>query len=205
MCLNFSTSKSKNMISERKLEERVRRKELILKGALNVFSNLGIEKTTMDEIAVESGFGKATLYYYFSSKDDVFIGIMEKGWKQLWEGIESLIVEEVGPRKKFIGIIREMGKIVTDDKILYGFLFTAPNYIHDSGRQSWKTYQERLYAILQSIIEDGIKKKEFVDLNPGLLMKAIGGLFHQLLISNDQVLNDGEFEVMLKNFLKPKK
>ena len=199
MCLNFSTDKSKNMISKRKLEERVQRKELILKGALNVFSNLGIEKTTMDEIAVESGFGKATLYYYFSSKDDVFIGIMEKGWKQLWEGIELLIVEEVGPRVKFIGIIREMGKIVTDDKTLYGFLFTAPNFIHDSRRQSWKTYQERLYAILQSIIEDGIKKKEFVDLNPGLLMKAIGGLFHQLLISNDQALDDGEFEIMLKN------
>ena len=204
MCLNFSTNKSKNMINKRKLEERVQRKELILKGALNVFSNLGIEKTTMDEIALESGFGKATLYYYFSSKDDVFIGIMEKGWKQLWEGIESLIVEEAGPRVKFIGIIREMGKIVTDDKTLYGFLFTAPNFIHDSGRQSWKTYQERLYAILQSIIEDGIKKKEFVDLNPGLLMKAIGGLFHQLLISNNQVLDDGEFEIMLKNFLKPK-
>ncbi len=193
------------MISKRKIEERVKRKELILKGALNVFSNLGIEKTTMDEIATESGFGKATLYYYFSSKDDVFIDIMEKGWKQLWEGIESLIVEETSPRKKFIGIIREMGKIVTNDKTLYGFLFTAPNFIHDSGKQSWKTYQERLYAILQSIIEDGIKKKEFVDLNPGLLMKAIGGLFHQLLISNDQNLNDGEFEVMLKNFLKPKK
>jgi len=62
-----------------------------------------------------------------------------------------------------------------------------------------------LYAILQSIIEEGIKKKEFVDLNPGLLMKAIGGLFHQLLISNDEDLKESEFEIMLQNFLKPKK
>ena len=155
------------------------------------FCSSSLEKNKLKNIIKKS-------YKNFSSKDDVFIGIMEKGWKQLWEGIESLIVEEAGPRVKFIGIIREMGKIVTDDKTLYGFLFTAPNFIHDSGRQSWKTYQERLYAILQSIIEDGIKKKEFVDLNPGLLMKAIGGLFHQLLISNDQALDDGEFEIMLK-------
>ena len=193
------------MINKRKLEERQERKMRILKGALNVFRDVGIEKTTMDEIAIESGFGKATLYYYFSSKDDVFIDIMEQGWKQLWEGIESRIVEEVGPRNKFIGIIKKMGRIVTDDKVMYEFLFTAPNYIHDSDKQPWKTYQERLYAILQSIIEDGIKKKEFVDLNPGLLMKAIGGLFHQLLISSDDDLKDDEFEVMLRNFLKPKK
>ena len=205
MFLIFSTDKSKIMINKRKLEERQERKMRIVKGALNVFRDVGIEKTTMDEIAIESGFGKATLYYYFSSKDDVFIDIMEQGWKQLWEGIESRIVEEVGPRKKFIGIIKKMGRIVTDDKVMYEFLFTAPNYIHDSDKQSWKTYQERLYAILQSIIEDGIKKKEFVDLNPGLLMKAIGGLFHQLLISSDDDLKDDEFEVMLRNFLKPKK
>ena len=192
------------MINKRKLEERHERKMRILKGALNVFSDVGIEKTTMDEIALESGFGKATLYYYFSSKDDVFIDIMVQGWKQLWEGIESRIVEEIGPRKKFIGIIKKMCRIVTEEKVMYEFLFTAPNYIHDTDKQTWKTYQERLYAILQSIIEDGIKRKEFVDLNPGLLMKAIGGLFHQLFISNNDDLNEDEFEVMLRNFLKPK-
>ena len=191
------------MIKNRKSEEREKRKLRILKGALKVFSDSGIDKTTMDEIASESGFGKATLYYYFSSKDDVFIDIMELGWKQLWEGLESRIVENIGPRKKFIGIIKKMGKIVTEEKTMYEFLFTAPNYIQDTHKQTWKTYQERLYAILQSIIEEGIKKKEFVDLNPRLLMKAIGGLFHQLLISNNEDLDDNEFEIMLGIFLKP--
>ena len=191
------------MISDRKKEERTLRKKRIIQGALKVFNEHGIEKTTMDEIAHESGFGKATLYYYFSSKDEVFVEIMEYGWKMLWEGIETRIIEEVGPRKKFMGIVKKMGQTVTSDKVLYGFLFTAQNYIQESQKQSWKTYQERLYAILQSIIEEGIKKKEFVNMNPGLLMKAIGGLFHQLLISNDEVLKEDEFELMLKNFLKP--
>ena len=191
------------MLSDRKKEERNLRKQQIIEGALKVFNDVGIEKTTMDEIAIESGFGKATLYYYFTSKDEVFVEIMEQGWKKLWEGIESRIVEEVGPKVKFMGIVKKMGNIVTGDKILYGFLFTAPNYIQETQKQTWKTYQERLYSILQSIIEEGIKKKEFVDLNPGLLMKAIGGLFHQLLISNNEEMQENDFEIMLKNFLKP--
>ena len=94
------------MLSRRQKEQRNLRKKSILDGALKVFKIHGIEKTTMDEIAVESGFGKATLYYYFASKDEVFIAIMEEGWKQLWEGIESKIVEELSPRKKFMGINR---------------------------------------------------------------------------------------------------
>jgi len=191
------------MLSKRQEEQRKLRKQSILDGALKVFKTHGIEKTTMDEIALESGFGKATLYYYFASKDEVFIAIMEDGWKKLWEGIESKIVEELDPRKKFMGIIKTMANIVRDNRILYGFLFTAPNHIQDESKQIWKTYQERLYAILKSIIEEGIKKKEFIDLNPGMLMKAIGGLFHGLLIENEDDLDEKEFELMLRNFLRP--
>ena len=71
------------MLSKRQEEQRKLRKQSILEGALKVFKTHGIEKTTMDEIALESGFGKATLYYYFASKDEVFIAIMEEGWEQL--------------------------------------------------------------------------------------------------------------------------
>ena len=191
------------MLSTRKEEERNLRKKRIIDGALKVFNDVGIEKTTMDEIASESGFGKATLYYYFSSKDEVFVEIMEYGWEKLWEGIETKIIDELGPRKKFISIVKEMARIVTENKIMYGFLFTAPNFIQDPKLQTWKTYQKRLYAILQSIIEEGIKKKEFLNIDSKLLMKAIGGLFHQLLISNDEDLKEQDFELMLKNFLKP--
>ena len=190
-------------MSDRQIKEREVRKKNILGGALRVFHSSGIEKTTMDEIAAESGFGKATLYYYFTSKDEVFIAIMEDGWRQLWEGIESKIVQDVTPRKKFMGIIKKMASIVKSNKILYGFLFTAPNHIQDESKQSWKTYQERLYSILKSIIEEGIKKNEFIDLNPGMLMKAIGGLFHGLLLENEDDLRNEDFEIMLKNFLKP--
>ena len=193
------------MLSKRKIEEREQRKSKIIDGALKVFKAQGIEKTTMDEIALESGFGKATLYYYFASKDEVFIAIMETGWKQLWEGIESLIVDNKNPKEKFINIVKEVASIVDKNKNLYGFLFTAPNHIQDASKQTWKTYQERLYSILKSIIEEGIKAKEFIKLDPNLLMKAIGGLFHGLLINNDESIDKKQFEFMLHNFLKPEK
>jgi len=192
------------MLSDRKKRERVVRKEAIIAGALKVFNQSGIDKTTMDEIAKESGFGKATLYYYFSSKEEVFIEIMNYGWKDLWQGIESQIISDLKPRKKFIDIVKEIARIVTADKVLYGFLFTAPNYIQEPKNQTWKKYQNRLYSVLQSIIEEGIQKKEFLNINPSLLMKAIGGLFHQLLINNDDNLENEDFELMLKNFLNPK-
>ena len=191
------------MLSKRKLEERKNRKSQILLGALKVFQREGIEKTTMDQVANESGFGKATLYYYYSSKDEIFDDVMLMGWKKLWNGIENLIIKEEGPRLKFINIIKKVGEIVKNDKNLYGFLFTAPNFVNNSSERKWKTYQERLYAILESIIDEGIKKKDFINIKSDVLMKAVGGLFHTLIISNDEKVDDKELESMIINLLNP--
>ena len=191
------------MLSKRKLEERKNRKNQILLGALKVFKREGIEKTTMDQVANESGFGKATLYYYYSSKDEIFDDVMLMGWKNLWNCIENLIIKEEGPRLKFINIIKKVGEIVKNDKNLYGFLFTAPNFVSNPSERKWKTYQERLYAILESIIDEGIKKKDFINIKSDVLMKAVGGLFHTLIISNNEKVDDKELESMIINLLNP--
>ena len=93
------------MLSDRQLEERKLRQERILSSALEVFKANGLDGATMDSIAEKAGFGKATLYYYFSSKEEVFLGIMEEGWKSLMESLEIIIQEEQSPRKTFIKIL----------------------------------------------------------------------------------------------------
>ena len=162
------------MVSDRKKEERVLRKKRIINAALSVFDNSGIEKTTMGEIASEAGFGKATLYYYYPSKDDVYSEIMVTGWKSLWEEVEETILNDSPPKKKIFEILDQICQVVKQDSNLYKFLFTAPNYIQGVEELPWKTYQERLYSVLQSTIEQGCREGDFIDLNPGIIMKAIG-------------------------------
>ena len=82
--------------SKRQIEEREIRKQRILKGALEVFKLYGLEGATMDQIAQQSGFGKATLYYYFKSKEDVFSAILEDGWENIWESLEPIIADDDG-------------------------------------------------------------------------------------------------------------
>ena len=97
--------------SQRQIEEREARKQRILDGALNVFKANGIEGATMDHIAQESGFGKATLYYYFKSKEDVFSEILEAGWKNIWESLEPIIADQGSPRNSFIKLLIKIAEI----------------------------------------------------------------------------------------------
>lgn len=48
----------------------------ILAAAERLFSAKGIEKTTMDDIAREAEYSKATLYVYFQSKEEIVCAIM---------------------------------------------------------------------------------------------------------------------------------
>jgi len=192
------------MVSERKKEERLLRKKRILDAALSVFDKSGIDKTTMEEIALEAGFGKATLYYYYPSKDHVYLEIMVTGWKSLWEEIEETILNTSPPKKKIFEILDQVSRIVKNDNNLYKFLFTAPSYMSDADEEPWKKYQDRLYLVLQNTIEQGCKEGDFIDLKPATIMKAIGGLFHELLIGQKDTLTEKEFELIISNLILSK-
>tara|TARA_B100001013_G_C24481078_1_gene391290 strand:- start:100 stop:711 length:612 start_codon:yes stop_codon:yes gene_type:complete len=194
------------MISPRQLEERELRRKRILEGALEVFHKKGLEGATMDEIANEAGFGKATLYYYFTSKEEVFCAIMEKGWKPLWEEIEGIIHEQdVSAHDLFLDALSKVVKIILQDQNLYRFLFTAPKAITNmpENLQTWRTYQNRLYGSLKGLLEEGMIKSEFPQTDAELLFRAIGGLFHGILFlgSEDKNVSRDDIENLLNQFL----
>ncbi len=171
--------------SKRQLEEREMRKQRILTGALDVFKSKGLEGATMDEIANQSGFGKATLYYYFKSKEDVFSAILEDGWISIWESLEPIIADQKSPRQAFVNLLIKIAEIAQERPGLFEFLFNAPKAIKLE-KQPWKEYQHRLYGVIQGLLEDGVKAGEFPKINPELMFKALGGLFMGLVFMGDK-------------------
>jgi len=172
-------------ISKRQLEERKMRQERILLGALTVFKAKGLEGATMDEIANESGFGKATLYYYFKSKEEVFSAILKEGWEEIWHSLEPIIAEQDSPRRTFVNVLIKIAENAQSRPGLFEFLFNVPKAIK-LDEQPWKDYQLRLYTVLQELLEDGVSKGEFPKVQPQLMFKALGGLFMGLVFMGDR-------------------
>lgn len=48
-------------------------KENIGKAAMECFVKFGLDKTTLDDIAKKIGLNKASLYYYYKNKEDIFL------------------------------------------------------------------------------------------------------------------------------------
>ena len=182
------------------------RQDLILLGALKVFKDRGLEGATMDEIANASGFGKATLYYYFKSKEDVLSAILVDGWKNIWESLEPVISEDNTPRKTFVNVLIKIAENAQDRPGLFEFLFDVPKAIK-LDNQPWKEYQHRLYAVIQGLLEDGIKQDEFPQVDPQLMFKALGGLFMGLVFMGDKKerVTDKDVENLLNELIRDPK
>jgi len=74
----------------KKSEER---RQAILEIASQMFNEVGFDRASMSEISARLGGSKATLYNYFSSKEEIFIEVMRQQAGQQFELTFASLVE----------------------------------------------------------------------------------------------------------------
>ena len=59
-------------------QKKSQTRKAILDAAVRLFAEKGFEQTSMEELARAAGIGKATIYGYFSTKNDIFFAYCEE-------------------------------------------------------------------------------------------------------------------------------
>ena len=67
------------------------RRQQILDAALICFSRTGYHQTSMDDLAAELPFSKGLLYYYFPTKRDLFVSLLDNWTKQSLQAWEAML------------------------------------------------------------------------------------------------------------------
>jgi TetR/AcrR family fatty acid metabolism transcriptional regulator len=73
-------------MNQKSLREQVvhdAKSNLILDAARKVFSDKGFHETRLEDIAASAGFSKASLYNYFSDKEQIFLNIAIRDFEEL--------------------------------------------------------------------------------------------------------------------------
>jgi AcrR family transcriptional regulator len=73
-------------------------RECILAAALAEFSRYGLGGARVDRIAARARANKRMLYYYFGSKDDLFLAVLEASYAQIRNAERSLHLDHLEPR-----------------------------------------------------------------------------------------------------------
>ena len=73
--------------------------------ARQLFAKNGLENTTMNDIAVQSGKGRRTLYTYFKSKEEVYHAVIASELELLSDKLDEVAMRKIRPQDKIIELI----------------------------------------------------------------------------------------------------
>ena len=173
----------------------------IIEIARNVFTHFGFKKTTMEEIALASRKGKSSIYYYFSSKEDIFKAVVEKEAEELKEELRLSILtidDPIERLKVYISVrMRKLKKLTNFYTALKSDYLGHLEFIEEIR----KTYDKDEVKVVAGIIQDGIERGKFSVEDPQLsavaIVTAMKGLEIPLFINKEH----GNFENRLNNLI----
>jgi AcrR family transcriptional regulator len=173
----------------------------IVEIARQVFTHFGFKKTTMEEIALASRKGKSSIYYYFSSKEDIFKAVVEKEAEELKEELRISILEIDDPierLKVYITVrMRKLKKLTNFYTALKSDYLSHLVFIEEIR----KSYDKDEVKVVAGIIQDGIARGKFSVEDPQLsavaIVTAMKGLEIPLFINKEH----GNFENRLNNLI----
>jgi AcrR family transcriptional regulator len=163
------------------------RRQAILEAAGRIFHLKGYAATKLADIALESGIDRATLYYYVSSKWDLFRDVVSEAVEQNVIDAELLAKQDAPAPEKLSRLIEMlMTSFGRSFPAIYVFvqedlhkLERSPGENSDqwlAKSQQWKT---RYFAAVKRIVAQGMAAGEFsTTLTPGLVANSVIGMLN---------------------------
>lgn len=188
--------KKRDLRSEREQHRREENKTYILNAAESVFAEKGFSFATMDGIAEEAQFSKATIYHYFKSKKEIFFEIMLKSLDEMNGELKSIQNKKTRAAKRLKEIVRFTFNFFERKENIYRIFLMEKEFMqkffsfmegkqkptsHNKDLEHIKNYNIKkkvLVDVLRQILEDGMKSGEFRKMDVTDTATAFTSLVH---------------------------
>ena len=134
---------------------------LILEAARKRFAYYGFSKVTMDEIAADVGLGKASLYYYFPTKENLFEEVIKQEKNQFMVDIQSMIGKKIASSDMLRQYAQRRIQHFRELANLRALQFQQSPETKASFLQLFKEFQKQETGLLEQILVLGKEKGEF--------------------------------------------
>jgi TetR/AcrR family transcriptional repressor of mexJK operon len=166
------------------------KEELILDAAQHRFASYGYSKVTMDEIAEDIGMAKASLYYYFPTKETIFRSVVQHEQEEFLSHIQTVIDDKFSASQKFSEYIRLRIKLTEQLNNLSPMHQQGWHEVRSIYKDLFTDFiQQELHRVTR-ILQEGKKNKEFCLEHPqkiaSMILHILQGLHLRFFRGYDQ-------------------
>lgn len=181
------------------------KRAMLIEAALAVIEQVGIRKTTLEDVAAEARVSRSTMYYHFESKADlvtaVIDGVIEDLQGKVFEGID----DEDPADLRMIQIVSALGSEIQRLLTLYEVTRDVAGEMVPRAQKRIDQFQTWHLALLADVVRDGVAAGQFVVDDPErfarTLQLAFQGVFNPVVNDDwDHLLEDAQ--AMMRIFLR---
>ncbi len=143
------------------MSENTFKENEILEAARSLFAHYGYSKVTMEEIASEVEMGKASLYYYFPTKEELFKSVIKKEQSLFVQEIENLLGRNFTASQKLKDYVSKRLEYFEQLVNLGTLNLHTVVGIRSMFKELLKDFEAQEITLFQKIIEEGKSKGEF--------------------------------------------
>ena len=149
-------------------------KRKIFEISMKLFADKGYDATSIEEITATVGVAKGTLYYHFSSKEEIFNFLVDEGMKLLKNSIS------IKTDKMTNSLDRLRAIVLIQIKILFKYenfmtIILSQIWGNDERSKLCKRYVFEYIQMIEKIVKEGIKKGEILNKDPDVIASGIFG------------------------------
>ena len=152
-----------------------KRKEQIMNAALNVISVKGYDQSRMDDIVLESDLSKGAIYWYYKSKKDIYLSLVDHWVSEyssgMFEALDNTQSASGKLKKLFDFFYNQFKTNPITFKVLVEFWRMAS--LDDSFNKKLQSIYQDFQDYLIGIIDLGIKEGEFKNVNSRITALSI--------------------------------
>lgn len=158
-------------------------REALLRAATRVFAKYGYDGATVEKISSAAKSVDRMIYYYFGSKEGLFIAVIEEIYRKMDEAEHGLTLDETKPLQALAELIRFVVRYYRKHPEFVALLNTENLHHgrHIAKSRRARDYSSQIITLTQRLLAAGEAKKQ---VRPGVdplqlyLLIAAAGYFH---------------------------
>ena len=154
------------------MKKNSKKDQIFIAGAV-LFNQKGYAATSMRELATQVNLEVSSLYSHIKSKEEILQKICFEIANQFTEGIEKIYGNTQNPKKKLKEIIGLHVKIIINSSIDFKVYDNEHIHLSEPFLSDFLNIRRSYEKKCISIIKEGIKTGDFIDIDPVFMMKTI--------------------------------
>lgn len=180
------------------------KREAIIEAAIKRFAHFGVAKTTMAEIAADLSFSKASLYYYFPDKLNLYADVLTTITKSGTEAYEAEMAKEKDPFKAILFFLEIRTEFIIRYHNILEYIKTfnvtsIPAELQPVFTQLKKNELQRITGIIDKGMQSGSFKIKDPKKTAELFFDFMEGFRTAFLLNSPKLFPDKkQFQAILK-------